>query len=136
MCAAARRYEAAAARRRMAAAGGAADAAEAAAAEEEAAAAAEEEAVAAAAATTVGETTDGGESEQVPAALAAYARTQLSYETLEQQRSALEAELSVRPAGERVEVPQLHWDTSLLDVEEDKVIWCASELGKDAIMSP
>ena len=54
-------------------------------------------------------------------------------------RANLEAELASK-AGDaacEVELPQLHWDTSVLDVEEDRVIWVReSELGKDAPATP
>ena len=36
-----------------------------------------------------------------------------------------------------LDLPQLHWDTSVLDMEEDRVIWVReSELGKDAPAAP
>ena len=60
-----------------------------------------------------------------------------------QERAALEVELLRAPRGgapdeaSDLDLPQLHWDTSVLDMEEDRVIWVReSELGKDAPAAP
>lgn len=39
--------------------------------------------------------------------------------------------------GESVTLPHLHWDTSVLDVEEDRIIWIReSDLGKYTVPLP
>ena len=82
----------------------------------------------------------------VPHGLHVYAQPALAiYVQLVHERGellALMQELRAREVAPHAEVadldlPQLHWDTSVLDMEEDRVIWVReSELGKDAPDAP
>ena len=78
-------------------------------------------------------------------------RTQLDAEkvrraadaALARAKAALNVVAEAAPAAERsnptasIELPPLHWDTSVLDMEEDRVIWVReSDLGKTTFVEP
>ena len=58
------------------------------------------------------------------------------YSQLTEQRALLLRKLE-GAGGAPVQLPELHWDTAVLDFEEDRIVWVrAADLGKNTPLQP
>ena len=61
---------------------------------------------------------------------------ELGSRTKLQQRALLLRKLE-GAGGAPVQLPELHWDTAVLDFEEDRIVWVrAADLGKNTPLQP